>query len=97
MVALSTDRCPFATICYLLTQCQEGEGANSFKGREEGEINMQGHERTSGRPVNKKLETSTHRGHVMSCLTLDAVTTLGVYTVKFVLKFVYSSFNILQE
>lgn len=52
---MSTDRCPFATICYVLTQCQEGEGANGFEGREEGEINMQGHERTGGRPVNKKL------------------------------------------
>lgn len=94
---MSTDQCPFATIFCVLTQCQEGEGANGFEGREEGEINMQGHERTGGRPVNKKLETSTHRGHVMSRPTLDAVTTLGVYTVKFVLKFVYSSFNILQE
>lgn len=81
---LSTGRCLFATICYLLTQRQEGERANGFEGREEGEINMQGHERTGGRPVNKKLETSTHRGHVMSRPTLDAVTTLGVYMVKFV-------------
>lgn len=90
MVASSTDRCTFATICYLLTQCQEGEGANGFEGREDGEINMQGHEHTSGRPVNEKLETSTHWGHVMS---LDAVTTLGVH----IIQFVYSSFNILQE
>lgn len=69
----------FKGICCLLTQCQEREGANGYKGGEEEEIHM--HYHAAG--LSSKQVNNTHVA-VTSLSTLDAPTALVLHIQTFV-------------